>query len=104
MEFLDVIAIDETSDGISALIVFQSEHFSALGTVLVVPCRAVDGVGGADLGRLTPVIELDGRRLRACVPEIASIPRVRLTGAVLGSAAPSRDALMAALDLLVLGW
>jgi hypothetical protein len=104
LAFLDVIAIDETHDGICALVVFQSEHLSALDTVLVVPCRAVEAASAADLGRLTPVIELEGCKLRAYVPELASIPRSRLTGEVLGSATPSREAMMAGLDLLVLGW
>jgi hypothetical protein len=104
LAFLDVIAIDETPDGICALVVLQSEHLSALDSVLVVPCRAADAATAVDLGRLTPVIELESGTLRAHVPEMASIPRNRLTGEVLGSAIPSREAMMAGLDLLVLGW
>jgi hypothetical protein len=101
VRFLDVLA-NPGSEAAPALLVFQSEHLDALATVLVVPCRPLDKAD--DLGRLTPIIRVACVRYRAIMPEMAAIRRTTLKGSWLGNAKDDRDALMAALDLLVSGF
>lgn len=102
MAFLDLMPPIRSQSDLSGLIVFQADHFEALATVLVIPCR--DPATSPDLGKLTPILSVNGTRHRACLSEMAAVPRSLLKGPPLGTARADRDQLVAALDLLVLGW
>jgi CcdB protein len=100
--FLDVWRTTGFASGVTHVILFQSDQLAKLATVLVIPCRPADD--GPDLGRLTPNIQVGEATLRASVPELAAVPRNAIKGARVGNAADSRAELVAALDLLVLGF
>lgn len=102
MAFLDLMPPIGSQADLSGLIIFQADHFDALATVLVIPCRAPET--SPDLGKLTPVLSVNGTRHRAFLSEMAAVPRSILKGPPLGTARDHRDRLVAALDLLVLGW
>jgi hypothetical protein len=103
VRFLDIYEnVDpRTRRRVSALVVIQSDQAVRLDTVLIAPAYRPEQ--SEDLGHLTPIIEADAVRFRVMVPELAAAPRAILKGRRIGSALAYRDALVRALDLLVLG-
>ena len=81
-------------------VVLQGDLLSALATVIVAPVmpkRATDVIG-----RLNPVVELDGRSYYVTMQEMAGIPRNRLGPAVANLAGRHPD-FVAAIDLIFTG-
>jgi toxin CcdB len=91
-----------TRKTIPLLLDVQSELLDALSTCVVVPLYIPAAVQDGVIGNLMPLIEFDGKRYIAVIPELAGIPRKSL-GADVGDLAHRRHDLSAALDLLLTG-
>jgi len=102
MAFLDVHANTEprTRVAIPYLLEVQADLLASLGTCVVVPLYRKDAAQA--LGRLTPVLEVEGQICLALVPELAGVAR-RDLGPVAGSLVQARGELIAALDFLFTG-
>jgi toxin CcdB len=84
------------------LLVVQSDLLSDLTTCAVVPL--VDAAHfGKPATRLNPVFDIEKARVVMSTAEIAGVPR-RALGRLAGSLAPQRDAIVAAIDFLILGF
>lgn len=84
------------------LLVVQSDLLSDLATCAVAPL--VDAAQfGKPATRLNPVFEIEKARVVMSTAEIAGIKR-RALGQLAGSLAAQRDAVVAAIDFLILGF
>ena len=79
----------------------QSDLLSAMASTAVVPL-VLPGLLPLRFERLTPEIVVHGRPLRLSMPEVFSLPR-RFLGAAVTNNAADRDAIIAAVDHLILG-
>jgi len=84
------------------VLVVQSDLLSDLATCVVVPLVA-EAHFGKPATRLNPIFVIDNARVVMSTAEIAGMPR-RALGRLAGSLAPQRDAIVAAIDFLVLGF
>ena len=80
----------------------QSDLLESLSTRLVVPLCKPDVLKGRLAERLNPVLEVEGRKLVLLTPELAGVSRKTL-GACVGNLAKHRQAIIAALDLVITG-
>jgi toxin CcdB len=80
----------------------QADLLNELQTRLVVPLTKAPALTKKPIARLTPSIDIDGERYLLMTPQLAGIARSEL-GAVVGSVADQRGAIIAALDLLITG-
>jgi hypothetical protein len=82
------------------LLVLQHDRVSSVGSTVVAPV----GEARSDMTgtRLHPSVELAGRQYVVFVEQLAAVPRQAL-GHVVGSAAPWRYAIVAAIDHLFTG-
>ena len=102
MAYLDVHANanPRTRASVPFLLDVQADLLTSLGTRVVVPLYRREA--GQALTRLTPLLDFQGQGYLAMVPELAGVGRREL-GPVVGSLAPVRAELLAALDLLFKG-
>lgn len=84
------------------LVLLQNDLLSGLASVVVAPLRKPDD-HGAPLPRLHPTLEFLGERYVFSPEQLVSLPRAML-GPRAGSLADQRDALMAAVDVLFIGF
>jgi toxin CcdB len=80
----------------------QSDLLDVLATRVVVPLAKLDVLGGKVAERLSPVFEIEGRKVVMLTPELAGISRKAL-GEQVTSLAGERQAIVAALDLVFTG-
>ena len=83
------------------LVVLQSDLLTIIETVVVAPLALLSRSKSAP--RLTPIVEVGGVDHAILVHDMAAIPRSQLKRPV-GTAASKRDELLAALDLVFLGF
>lgn len=104
MAYLDVYPnpSPKTRPSIPYLLDLQSNLLSRLATRFVIPLYRADAAKVAPIGRLTPTLQFQGLDLVAMVPEATGLAAHRL-GATVGNLPDARDAVVAALDLLVTG-
>lgn len=87
-------------DAVPFVLDIQSEQLSALPTRMIVPLGRPDDF--QPLRRLNPLVEVDGERFAVMTQHMAAVPRDVLREPV-GSLAPRRDDIIAALDFLFTG-
>jgi toxin CcdB len=80
----------------------QHEHLSALGTRIVLPLGRLTYLKNESLGKLTPIIEYEGDKLRILTPQISSIPTNLLKDPI-GTLEHLRSEIFAALDFAITG-
>jgi toxin CcdB len=80
----------------------QAGLLDTLATRIVVPLRRPEVLAGKPAERLTPELEVEGRKVLMLTPELAAIPRKAL-GERVGNLAPERGRIVAALDLALIG-
>ena len=90
-----------SNDTYPYLLDVQSDLLDELSTRVVVPLARAD-VFGRRAGRLNPAFEVDGQPVVMATPLIAGIAWTAL-GERMGSLDPARDAIVAALDVLITG-
>lgn len=102
MEQLDICRLGANRNGRAGdlVVVLQHRMMDQLGTCVVAPVLPLSQLPIVD--RLRPVVTLDGVDHVIAVDRLAAISR-RAIGAQVGSAAPLRAAVIAALDLLFTG-
>lgn len=83
------------------LIILQSDLLNVIDTVVVAPLAPVSRI--KLVPRLTPVVEIAGVDHAILVQDLAAIARSQLKRP-LGNASAKRDELLAALDLVFLGF
>ena len=91
-----------TRTRIPYLLDVQADLLDSLATRVVVPLAKPEVLGGKIAERLSPVFEVDGRKLVMLTPELAGVPRKTL-GQRVGSLAGERLSIIAALDLVFTG-
>jgi len=89
------------SDTIPFLLDVQSDLLAPLRTRVVVPLVAVEAA--RPMTRLNPVFRVGGRDVLMSTQEIAGYPIERLIEPV-GTLAPRRDEIVAAIDFLIQGF
>jgi len=82
------------------VMVLQSDYVDRTTMVVAAPLSSQDAVQGS---RLTPTFVIAGQRLTLLVPELAAMPRSRLSDFVTNLAS-ERPRIVAALDLLFTGF
>lgn len=87
--------------GGTAVVVLQSDLLAAMRTRVVAPLLP-PGAAGPPLGRLTPEVEIGGRRL-VLLPQLAATLTLAELGRPVASLAGERDAILRAVDMLVSG-
>lgn len=90
-----------TREAAPYLLDVQSDLLDHLATRVVVPLFRADRA--PTIARLTPEITFEGEKLLLMAPQLAGVPCASL-GPVAGDLRESRDAVMAALDLLFTGF
>jgi toxin CcdB len=80
----------------------QADLLNELQTRLVIPLTKAPTLTKKPIARLTPAIDIDGERYLLMTPQLAGIARSEL-GAAVGSVTDQRNAIIAALDLLITG-
>ncbi len=91
-----------TKKAVPFLLDVQSELLSVLQTRVVVPLYVQHRGAPKPISRLTPVVEIVGKKCVLMTPELAGVP-VRLLKDRVGTLANRRDEIIAALDLLFTG-
>jgi toxin CcdB len=84
------------------LLDIQCDLLEPLATRVVVPLSAATANRTRSLSVLTPTLRVDGREYVAVVPQLAGIA-MRELGTPVGNLREQRDAIVAAVDLLVTG-
>lgn len=84
------------------LLDIQSELISDLGTRVVVPLAPASAMEGKTIKLLMPILEVEGKRHVMITPQLAGISKKQL-GALVADLSSERDAIIAALDLLITG-
>ena len=92
-----------TRADIPFLLDVQADGLSVLATRVVVPLYRATAAKGGFIPKLTPALEFQGQKRVAMVPELAGIPRSGL-GPELGGLGRARNAVLAALDLVLTGF
>lgn len=85
------------------LVDVQSDLLGDLQTRVVIPLTKVAALSKNPLGQLTPVLKFADEAYVLLTPQLAGIARSEL-GAMDGSLAEQRDAIVAALDFLLTGY
>jgi len=80
----------------------QSDLLEVLATRVVVPLCKPEVLRGKPAERLNPVFEVEGRKMILLTPELAGVSRKAL-GERIANLANRRDAIIAALDLVITG-
>ena len=80
----------------------QSDLMSGFETRVVVPLRPTAALKERVIGTLMPIMEIEGARYAMVTPQLAGIPRQQL-GIKVAEVPHHRDAVIAALDLLITG-
>ena len=91
-----------TRAAIPLLLEVQSELIADLGTAVVVPLCAVHAFQGKPIKTLTPILEIDGKDYVMLTPQLAGVARKHI-GQKVADLSHRRDAIIAALDLLITG-
>jgi toxin CcdB len=84
------------------LLDLQADLLRDLATRVVAPLTSVKRLNGKPIGRLNPVVKIDGKPYAILFQELAAIPTKAL-GSPAGDLRDRRDELVAALDLLFTG-
>ena len=80
----------------------QTDLLEVLATRVVVPLCKPEVLKGKPAEKLNPVFEVEGRRMVMLSPELAGVSRKAL-GERIANLAQRRDAIIAALDLVITG-
>ena len=80
----------------------QSDLLDALTTRVVVPLCKPEVLRGKLAERLNPVFEIEGRKMVLLTPELAGVS-IKALGEQIANLANRRDAIIAALDLVITG-
>lgn len=88
---------------IPCLLDVQADLLGSLATRVVVPMCKLELLDGKAITRLTPVLTVDGARLMMLTPQLAGVSTAVL-GPKIASLEADRGAIVAALDLLLLGF
>jgi len=83
------------------LVILQSDFLGAVESVVVAPLAPATRI--EPIGRLTPTVDVAGVKHVLLVHEMAPVSRSYLKR-VVGTMAPKRDEILAALDLVFLGF
>ena len=81
----------------------QSDLLDQLHTRVVIPLTKTSALAKKPLSNLTPALKFDGETYVLVTPQLAGIARSDL-GAPAGSVAGQRQAILAALDFLLVGF
>ena len=81
----------------------QSDLLEPLGTRVVVPLAKAPGLTKKPVTQLTPEISFSGERYVLMTPQLAGVIAAEL-GPLAGSLAGERQAILAALDFLLMGF
>ncbi len=84
------------------LLDIQSDLVADLGTRVVVPLCPASAMKGKIIDTLMPVFEIGGKQYVMLTPQLAGIDKKQM-GAKVADLAHQRDAIVAALDLLITG-
>lgn len=84
------------------LLDLQADLLRDLATRVVAPLTAVKRLNGRPIGRLNPIVEIEGKSYAILFQELAALP-VKALGLAAGDLRGRRDELIAALDLLFTG-
>lgn len=85
------------------LVDVQSDLLDQLQTRVVIPLTKTSALAKKPLSNLTPTLKFDGETYVLVTPQLAGIARTDL-GAQVGSLAEQRQAILAALDFLLMGF
>ncbi|HSD09602.1 MAG TPA: CcdB family protein [Candidatus Binatia bacterium] len=80
----------------------QADLLRDLATRIVAPLTSVKRLGGNPIGRLNPVVTVEGAEYAILFQELAALPKAAV-GEPMASLRGRRDELIAALDLLFTG-
>lgn len=80
----------------------QSDLLDDLATRVVVPLAPAESRKAGGIGRLTPLVVVGKQYYRVVMPQLAGVPGKAL-GPAVGDLQGERDAIIAALDLLLTG-
>lgn len=92
----------ETKAAVPLLLDVQSDLIADLGTRVVVPLCPASAMKGRIINTLMPVFEVEGKQYVMLTPQLAGIGNKQM-GAKIADLAPQREAIIAALDLLITG-
>jgi toxin CcdB len=81
----------------------QSDLLEPLASRVVIPLSPIAGGNRAAMKTLTPMLRLEGKDYLALTPQLAGIALAEL-GVPVADASVHRDAVVAALDLLISGF
>lgn len=84
------------------LLDIQSDLLSDLKTRVVIPLCSEGWLGGQPIGNLVPKLEIEGDPFLVLTPQLAGVS-TRELGERVTDLSESRDAIIAALDLLITG-
>jgi toxin CcdB len=84
------------------LLDLQADLLRDLATHVVAPLTAVKRLRGKPIGRLNPIVEVEGTQYAVLFQELAALP-VTALGATAGNLRTRRADLIAALELLFTG-
>lgn len=101
MRQFDVIPLPTPKSGAEYLVILQHDAIDQRGTVVVAPC--IPASMGPRNRRLTPEVDVGGKRYVVTVGELTSIERRRLSGRAVANLAAHRDAFISAIDLVFTG-
>jgi len=85
------------------LVDVQSDLLDQLQTRVVIPLTRTAGLAKKPLSHLTPALTFDGESYVLMTPQLAGVARTDL-GALAGSLAGERQAIVAAMDFLLTGY
>ena len=92
----------DTREAFPFLLDVQSDSIADLDTRLVVPPCPYSVMKGKLLETLTPVVDVAGKDYAMLTSQLAGIPKKSI-GPRVADLAPERDAIVAALDMLITG-
>jgi toxin CcdB len=84
------------------LLAVQCDLLSGLNTTVVAPLYDLEAAKRPELPGLTPIFEVEGRKVVMLTPELAGVPVKRLPPK-LGNLSMQRDAIIRALDFVFTG-
>ena len=84
------------------LLDIQSDLLDMLSTRVVVPLCKPEVLNGKLAERLNPVLEVEGRKFVLLAPELAGVSR-KVLGDCVGNPSRHRQAIIAAIDLVITG-
>lgn len=92
----------ETKATVPLLLDVQSDLVADLGTRVVVPLCPASAMKGKIIHTLMPVFDIEGKQYVMLTPQLAGIGKNQM-GVKVADLAQHRDAIVAALDLLITG-